>query len=568
MHLLNGFRNAFTCIPVVHEMSAGIAAEHFNETSVSGKAFALVTTGPGLTNILTAVAGCYVEHRELLVIGGQVKSTDLLEPPARQHGFQEIDGVRVADGISVRSARMESPMSKTEFMALARESGHPHPGPVVIEICLDVQGAAVDRAQLDRAEESVAVRSNVANPQTDQFFASLENALSSSSRPVLVIGGVSSRPVIWPALDQLERSGVPVLTTVSAADRIPDCSSVYGGRVGSWGAQRSANLILAQSDLAIVCGAQLDLQQTGFNVDGFAPNAQIFQIFPCEWELAKEKPVLAGALNADPNEVFPRILRCLDWTDHEGWLEYTRKIRKLVPILEPANTARSGFVLSFEFLNNLSRATDPQDLLALASSGASFTGGLQATQIAPRQYLSTSAAFASMGYGLATAIGMSLANPGRRIVLTEGDGGFSQNLQELATIRRHELPIQIFLFVNDGYASIRATQRKFFDGAYVGCDKATGLGFPDWLKLFAAFDIPCRQLGCDETSVESLTEILDSADGPQAYLVPIDPEQSSWPAVASKLLPDGRMESRPIHDLIPPLDEQIARQVTKYLPAE
>ena len=141
MHLLDGFRDTFECIPVVHEVSAGISTEHFNETSLNGnKAFALVTTGPGLTNIVTAVAGCYVEHRELLVIAGQVKSTDLLKYKERQRGVQEVDGTSICSPISVYSCCLKSPVDEEKFISYVKMSKSPHPGPVVIEICLDVQG--------------------------------------------------------------------------------------------------------------------------------------------------------------------------------------------------------------------------------------------------------------------------------------------------------------------------------------------------------------------------------------------------------------------------------------------
>jgi acetolactate synthase-1/2/3 large subunit len=181
------------------------------------------------------------------------------------------------------------------------------------------------------------------------------------------------------------------------------------------------------------------------------------------------------------------------------------------------------------------------------------------------QYASTSAAAASMGYGLATAIGMSFANPGHRVIITEGDGGFCQNLQELALVRRFNLPIKIFILYNEGYASIRATQRKFFNGAYVGCDTATGLGFPEWIRLFQAFDIPCGYLEESQNDPETLKALLDQTDGPEAWIVRVDPDQTNWPAVASKMLPDGKMASRAIHDLLPPLSPEINSLVTQYL---
>ncbi|MEI7698931.1 MAG: thiamine pyrophosphate-binding protein [Planctomycetia bacterium] len=565
MHLIDGFRHQFQCIPVVHEVAAGIAAEHFNQCSTGGRAFALVTTGPGLTNILTAIAGCYVEHRELLVIAGQVKTADLKGPQTRQLGVQEIDGETLCKSISVRSERLVEPMSKHRFTQLCQLAWGPHPGPVVIEVCLDVQGAAVNREHLEGGAptESGATAAIIHNKT--QFFDRLQTSVSRSKRPVLLLGGLLSRHVAWAALDELERLNVPVLTTTSAIDRIPSDSTVNAGRVGTWGGQRSANLILAQADLVVVCGAQLDLQQTGFAVDQFAPNAEMFQVFPCEHELAKGAPKLAAGLNSHPDPVFSDLIHFLQPAASTEWIAYTQTIRTLVPILEPANTAGSGYVLSFEFLQNLSLAATPKDLLAVSSSGGSFTGALQMYHIHPNQYASTSAAAASMGYGLATAIGMSFANPGHRVILAEGDGGFCQNLQELALVRRFNLPIKIFILFNEGYASIRATQRKFFNGAYVGCDTATGLGFPEWIRLFQAFDIPCQYLEESQNSPEALKALLDQSEGPEAWIVRVDPDQTNWPAVASKMLPDGKMASRAIYDLLPPLSPEINSIVTQFL---
>ncbi len=569
MHLIEGFRHQFQCIPVVHEVAAGIAAEHFNECTTSGKAFALVTTGPGLTNIVTAIAACYVEHRQLLVIAGQVKTTDLKGPQTRQLGVQEIDGIGLCKSITVRSERLLQPVSKHDFTRLCRLAEGPHPGPVLIEVCLDVQGAVVNRQQLEPGPEPETEPAAGVDPATVsrqlQFFDQLRTAVSCSQRPVLLLGGLLSRRAAWSAINDLERLNIPVLTTTSAIDRIPTESPVYVGRVGTWGGQRSANMILAQSDLVVVCGAQLDLQQTGFAVDEFAPQAEMFQIFPCEHELAKGSPRLACGLSAAPDTVFHQALDCLQPAASPDWMDYTRNIRRLVPFLDPANTAADGFMLSFEFLQNLSLAARASDLLALSSSGGSFTGALQMYHVHRGQYASVSAAAASMGYGLATAIGMSFAQPGQRVILVEGDGGFCQNLQELAVVRRYNLPVKIFILDNEGYASIRATQRKFFNGAYVGCDTATGLGFPDWIPLFQAFNIPCRYLDASDNTVAALSLLLGQTEGPEAWIVPVDPDQTNWPAVASKMLPDGKMASRPIYDLLPPLSPEIQAEVTKYL---
>jgi acetolactate synthase-1/2/3 large subunit len=170
-----------------------------------------------------------------------------------------------------------------------------------------------------------------------------------------------------------------------------------------------------------------------------------------------------------------------------------------------------------------------------------------------------------MGYGLATAIGAAFSNRSRRIILTEGEGGFSQNLQELAILKRYSLPIKIFLFDNDGYASIRATQKKFFNGAYLGCDHETGLGFPNWEKLFSAYDIPCRYLSVEEIEEDLLRELLSNSEGPEAWMVRVDPEQPNWPAVSSVLGSNGSLTSSPLYDMLPKLTDNMFARVGRYL---
>ncbi len=564
MHLLDGFRNRFECIPVVHEVTAGICAEHFNQC-IHGdqRAFALVTTGPGLTNIVTAVAGCYVEHRELLVISGQVKSTDMLTYPERQRGVQEVEGSAVCAPITVHSECLRAPISRTRFLALARLAQGPHPGPVVIEVCLDVQGAAVDTQLL--SEEADLALSLVITPQEDDMTAMLK-LVNGARRPLVLLGGLVTREAAWKALPVFERVGIPVATTTSAIDRIPTSSPVFAGRPGTWGGQRAGNLVLAQADVILAFGVQLDLQQTGFNYLEYAPQAQLVHVFPSRIELNRVGPPAAMKVLATPDAALAAVLPNLKWKDQDGWGTFVGEVRALIPPLEPTNTGAPGFINSFVFLGNLSRATLPTDVLALCSSGGTFTGALQNFEVAPGQLATTSAAHASMGYGLATAIGAAFADRFRRVVLTEGEGGFSQNLQELAIVKRFSLPIKIFLFENSGYASIRATQKKFFNGAYLGCDPETGLGFPDWERLFGAYDIPCRFLREDEGGEDGLRELLGNRPGPEAWVVRVDPNQPNWPAVSTVLSPDGSLTSSPLYDMLPKLPDELLARVGGHLP--
>lgn len=563
MHLLDGVRSRFECIPVVHEVAAGICAEHFNQSTPDKRAFALVTTGPGLTNIVTAIGGAFVEHRELLVIAGQVKSTDLLQPPQRQRGVQEIDGTAICKPITVHSECLRAPISRERFVSMVESARGPHPGPVLVEVCLDVQGAKVDPVALEAGPATPPVLELAPEAGTLNTITEL---LNQAKRPLLLLGGLVSRQLAREVLPALEAAGLPVATTTSAIDRIPTASKIFAGRPGTWGGQRAANLVLAQADVVIALGAQLDLQQTGFNYQQYAPTAKLVHVFPSQVELDREGPPASHKVLASADPTLKALVAGLRWRDAEGWGDYVREVRALVPVLEPANVSAPEFINSFQFLGNLSRATRPDDVLALCSSGGSFTGALQNYEIAPGQLATTSAAHASMGYGLATAIGAAFARPGKCIVLTEGEGGFSQNLQELGMVKRHQLPIKIFLMENGGYASIRATQKKFFGGAYLGCDENTGLGFPHWKELFAAYDIPCRVLGNDEIDEATLRAQLANREGPEAWVVPVDPTQPNWPAVATVLSPTGALTSGPLFDMLPKLPAELLARVGRYLP--
>jgi acetolactate synthase-1/2/3 large subunit len=169
-----------------------------------------------------------------------------------------------------------------------------------------------------------------------------------------------------------------------------------------------------------------------------------------------------------------------------------------------------------------------------------------------------------MGYGLSGAIGAALAGNGRRTILVEGDGGFTQNLQELGTVAANKLNLKIFLFDDDGYASIRMTQKNYFGGRYVGCDVATGLGMPKWELLFPAYSVPVMRLGPGFESDPAFLEAFHEP-GAHAFLVHIDPNQTYFPKISSRVTASGSMESNPLHLMTPDLDEETAAKVFRYI---
>lgn len=565
MHLLDAARTRMQCVPFVHEVAAGIAAEYFNEASGSGRAFAMVTAGPGLTNIVTAVAGAFLESRELLVIGGQVKSTDLAGAGLRQRGIQEIDGESIVRPITVVSQRIESKISRANFAQLVERGRRGRPGPVFLEICLDVQGAPAD----ERLENSpVASR----DPAFDRLVeASLQAApvvaemIANARRPVFLIGGGVTRATAAAVLPGLRRIGIPVMTTWNGIDRIGADESVYFGRPNTWG-QRFANILVQQSDLVIALGTRLGLQQTGFNWREFVPVGRIVQVEIDRAELDKGHPRVDLKIEGDANALV-RDLASREFPDFSEWRAFCAHVKATIPIRDPANSVRDGFVCPYDFYQELSQLTTSSDIVIPCSSGGANSTGLQTFAQKAGQIIVGDKGLASMGYGLSGAIGAALAEPGRRTIVIEGDGGFIQNLQELGTVAVNALDLKIFIFSNEGYASIRTTQRNYFGGAYVGCDSRTGLGFPDWAKLFDAYGIGLMELGpgvMDSPGFRSAFE----ARGPHAFVVPVDPEQTYYPKISSRVVAGGSMESNPLHLMTPDLEPAVADDVLRFLADE
>ena len=556
MHMLDGARTRFTCVPVVHEVAAGIAAEYFNESNGSGKAFALVTAGPGVSNIVTAMGGAWLESRELLVIAGQVKSEDLATNGIRQRGIQEIDGVGLTRAVSKAALQMSTPMSKPEFFNTVKLGMEGRPGPIFIELCLDVQGGP----PVEEGTVSADVTPNQVISSSD--LAVVVERLKSAQRPILLIGGGVSRTAAKELASRIGSAGIPVMTTWNGTDRIDSANPLYLGRPNTWG-QRGPNLLVAQADVLVAVGTRLGMQQTGFNWQAYGKNAFIVHVDIDQSELDKGHPRTDMKLRVDADDFLHRLLanQFGGWPE---WLAYGREVLSLLPLDDPQNETGDGFVSPFDFYAELSALATKNDVIIPCSSGGANSVSMQVITQKHGQVIITDKGLASMGYGLSGAIGAAMAHPGRRTFLVEGDGGFAQNLQELATVAVNKLPIKTFIFANNGYGSIRMTQKNYFGGAYLGCDTETGLGFPEWTTLFESFGIPCLEIDRDWATNPKVREALDSS-GPWGFIVPVDPLQTYWPKITSRITETGSMESNPLHMMSPDLSPELFAKVAKFL---
>jgi len=562
MHLLNSAREVFTCIAVVNEVAAGIAVEYFNATrdESEGRAFALVTAGPGVTNIVTAIAGAFLESRELLVLAGQVKSADLATTGLRQRGIQEIDGMALVESLVVDKIQIREPISREDFLGVVAAGKRGRKGPVYVELCLDAQASPI----LEAPHRMANSESQAAEFDDPPDLTGIRNLVLSSERPLLLIGGGVSRKHWLTVESSVRELGIPVATSWNAIDRIDYEDDHYFGRPDTWG-MRWSNILIQQSDLIIAVGVRLSLQQTGFNWQEFAPDAHIVHVDLDRHELEKPHPKKHKILEMR-SETFLSALCEIDAssTNWQEWRDFGQYVKKALPLNDEKNVTGRGYLSPYKFADRLSAELTASDVLVPCSSGGASTVLMQAFKQRKGQIILNNKALASMGYGLSGAIGAAIAHQDRRVVLVEGDGGFAQNLQELGTVRAQSLNLKIFIFENNGYASIRMTQRNYFGGAYLGCDSSTGLGLPNWQKLADAYDIPFHRLDA-ENPFEGRTTELMQVPGPAIFLVPLDPEQTFYPKIDSRINSFGEMTSSPLHEMSPPLSRIEQTQLLKYL---
>ena len=545
MHLTESLSNHLTGIPVIHEVAAGIAAEYFNEISGNAKALALVTTGPGITNIVTAISGAWLESRELLIIGGQVKTSDLSRGELRARGIQEVNGVELLSSTTKRSVLVDEPISANDFYDHVKETWTPRKGPVFLEMPLDVQAASFDCESIKSNDDHQL--KNI----TDEDLSNICDLLDKSKRPVLLIGGGVSYECAFSLRKKLNALGFPVMTTYNGADRYTSESENYFGKPNTWG-RRSANIIIQKSDLIIACGTRLGLQQTGFNWQEFGRDAKIIQIDIDKNELNKGHPTIFKGYDVDANDFLEKLLKH-NIDNKTEWLMEAKAIENKIPRIEDVNRTRDGFLSPYDFIVDLESVTKLNDIIIPCSSGSAFT--LTMSLFAPKgkQRVVTNKQLASMGYGLSGAIGASIAQKDKRTILIEGDGGFAQNMQEIGTAKINNLNLKIFIFDDQGHASIRMTQLNYFKGKYLGCDIETGLGLPSWLKLFEAWNVPVMEINRGYSRDGNFLERFNNSLL-EVFIVKVDPEQTYFPKISSRVTSTGSMESNPIDKMTPEIE--------------
>jgi acetolactate synthase-1/2/3 large subunit len=544
----------------LHEQAAAMAAESYAKVT-NGLGVCLVTAGPGGTNALTGVAGAWLDSTPMLVLSGQAKRADLKGGSGvRQMGVQEVDIVAMATPITKYAVTVMEPadirfhLEKAVHLACTGR-----PGPVWIDLPLDVQGAEIDEGALrgfDPSDDAVPGLAS-ATEVADAAARTIE-LLNSAKRPVVLIGnGVRLGGARDAMRNLIERLGLPVLTTWPAHDLVPDDHRLMAGRPGPLAA-RGANFTLQNADWLLALGARLDLVLTGYAPRNFARAATKIMVDIDRAELSKMDGTVHVPVCAHVKTFIDELtqqLGDLRPCDRADWDMRWKEWRTKYPVVLPGYRHLADGVSTYVLGEALAEASAHDDVIVSGSSGAGIEIFCLAMTLKEGQRLFLTTALGAMGNGLPGLVGACLANGRRRTIGVDGDGGLQLNIQELETARRLALPIKLFVLNNDGYASIRTSQSRYF-GRLAGADASSGVTLPPLAGVVEAYGLPYARIDTDRGLVERVRKLLDSP-GPVVVEVRTPREEPRAPSLSSARRPDGSMVSRPLEDLWPflPRDE-------------
>jgi len=541
-----------------HEQSAAMAAESYARVK-NDLGVCLVTCGPGGTNTITGVAGAWLDSLPVLFISGQVKRNDLKSnyPGLRQLGVQEVNIVEIVKSITKLAVTIVDPNEIAYYLEKAIFlSKKDRPGPVWLDIPLDIQASMIDTEKLKKfyPEE---IENKVDKILLHKQILLIIELLKKAKRPV-VIGGLNIHTfnLLSPFRKVIDTLRIPVVATMTAHDLIPYDSLYYGGRCGLFG-DRQGNFTIQNSDLVISLNSRLAMWETGYDFQGFAPRAKkvVVDIDESEFKKPTMKPDLAIKVDlATFLEEFDKEIEKNKIADFSGWVKQTMKWKTKYPVALPEYKELKNKVNSYHFIDILSSVLDKDEII-VTGVGTSFTGTSQSIKLKTKQRLCMNIGCAAMGYDLPAAIGAHYASLKKRIVLIVGDGGIQLNIQELQTIAGNNLPIKIFILNNLGYLAIRITQKAFFEKRYVGSSLDSGLSFPSFKKIAQSYGISYCKIA-NHTNLKNKIKKTLNSKGPVICEIMMDSEQQLIPKVTSIINKNKTMSTMPLEDQYPFLERK------------
>lgn len=567
MHLNHslGTHPALTTTFTHHEQALAMAAEAYYRLT-NRLAVVNVTSGPGGTNAITGVYGAFVDSIGMLVISGQVKIETTVRHtglPLRQYGDQELDIEELVRPITKYVTMVTDPRSIRYHLEKAlylATSGRP--GPVWLDIPLDVQAAKIDPDDLLPGFDPAELDEPWKRTDLGVAAAGILDRIARAERPVIFAGGgVRLSGAHADFLRLIDRLGIPVVTGWNAHDALWSGHPLNCGRPGTVG-DRGGNMVTQSADLLLVLGSRLNIRQVSYNWQSFAREA--FKIWvdidpvelrkpnvrpdlPVVADLADLMPALLAAPYAGPND------------RHREWLEWARERVRRFPTVLPEYREHGPRIHPYVAMDELFRQLDEGDI-TVCGNGSACVVSFQAAEIKRGQRIWTNSGCATMGYDLPAAIGVHAATGGgQRIIAIAGDGSIMMNLQEMQTIAGNRMPVKVFIINNSGYVSIFQTHRNFFNGVEVGGGPKSNVTFPEFSKLAGAFGFAYFRAESHNDLPGAIGAAL-TAEGPVICEIMVDENVAFAPKLGAKSHPDGRITSPALEDLSPFLPREVLRE--------
>ena len=531
MHLLDSLGNAegVNFVANHHEQASALAAEGY--ARINNKlGVCLLTSGPGGTNALTGTLCSWLDSIPVLNLSGQVNksmSTNFTGLPLRQLGDQEFNIVELVSKMTKYAVQVNDPSRirfELEKACYLATSGRP--GPVWVDIPLDVQTAQINPEELEGFEipEPISIDQDVISQVVD--------AINNSERPLFVLGnGIRLSGGIEELYTLLHNTKIPVITAVNGNDLVNESYRSYYGRFGTH-AQMCANKLLNECDLMLSIGSRLYVRQIGYNFKNFAKNAKriVVDIDPAELE----KPTIFPDIkvNADAKDFLCKLNSFDIKPASETWLSHCDSFK--APVVLDRHRNMQGVASVYALVEKLNNHI-PADYHIVTSDGSANVVTMQVSKLKDGQRLITNTGGAPLGYGLPCAVGAATHH---NILCMEGDGSLHLNVHELQTVRHNNLPLKILLINNDGYLSMKITQNIFFKGRLVAADRNSGVSFPDYQKVADVYDLPFIRVHNNDEIDAKLQEFF-SIEGPAICEVMTHPDEVHEPKVIARLDENG-----------------------------
>lgn len=542
-----------------HEQGAGHAAVGSARTN-NKLAVCNVTAGCGVTNAMTSLLNAYEESAPVLFLSGNTAMANQAKYinrskgiHIRKYGIQDLDAHRTVEHISKFAVAIERaedvPYELEKAIHMALEG---RPGPVWIDVPGNLQAAEIPEGYKTYQPGREDVVSEHKQPLLDALALIYE-----SKRPVIVAGnGINLGNARKQFREFVDRHNIPFVTTFLSRDLIEYEHDQNLGMMGIKGA-RAANFALQNADCLIILGCSMNVTHIGYDTKSFSPESKKIMIDIDANELGKDIFKVDMAVNCDVKDFFNVAeTHKLSYMPAE-WIHKCKHWKSKWPIYnEEVHRPDTGGLNLYEIVESINRNMRPNDCFVVDAGQPCYILSTNGKYKEGCRYMAQ-AAQGDMGYAIPASVGVHFADPSLNITLVIGEGSFYTNMQELAVIRQHNIPVKIFVINNDGYMSIKQTQDKFFGGRRWGVSNSTGVYFADIAKIAEAFEMPYFKV----TNNEDLDKYMPSLmRRPYPVIVEFMSQNTLDVLPAQAIKPDGTQGG--LHDMAPFLSpEELAKEM-------